>query len=156
MFPSPETTRARRRRPILPVVLAAVLAVLAGCSPSVFDLAVGDCLMDPGLDQESAEIDQVDTVDCAEELGLEAMLSVDHDAARGTDYPGDDQLHDTIGKECEKAFPAYVGIAYEESGYWISTVVPSPDSWGFGDRELLCLLGPETGTTTGAARDSGR
>jgi len=148
---SPLRPRGRHARLLVPAV---AMVALAGCATSVFALAEGDCLRDPGLGSDSAEVGDVETVECTEDHGLEVMLVAEHEADRGTDYPGDEPLHDQAYKECEKAFPDYVGIDYEDSEYWISTIVPSPDSWGTGDRDLLCLVGPETGTTTGSARDS--
>ncbi len=116
----------------------------------VFEMAVGDCLNEQTSESETVET--IPAVPCSEPHDLEAYFSYD---LTETEFPGQDAVYDLADQGCYDAFPAFVGISYEESTLGFSYYVPSPESWEAGDREVMCLIydaAPTTGTLAGAAR----
>jgi hypothetical protein len=131
--------------------LAVVALAVSACgSASVFDLAVGDCFDDP---VSGGEISSVTAVDCATPHDNEVYAVYDFD---GTEYPGSGELTATADEGCESRFEDYVGIAYLDSALFYTHLVPTEESWGTGDREIVCVLYEPneklTGSMQGAAR----
>ncbi len=140
--------------PRLPV--SAVMLVLAltsaGCSlPAAGSLAeVGDCVEISTLQGE--EIDDIPTVDCAEEH--DGQVAVSYNMPDG-DYPSEQEWQDVIGDKCVSGFEAFVGTAYEDSTLEVYDLSPTEDSWDAGDREVLCLVYLPDDTTTESFKGSG-
>ena len=66
------------------------------------------------------------------------------------------ELTSTVIPICEKAFKAYVGVAYGTSALDFAPLVPSEPGWKAGDRAYACsLVDPEQKMLTGSARGSG-
>jgi hypothetical protein len=121
---------------------------------SAFDLANGDC-----FDASGDEVDTVTVVDCESPHTYEVFAVFDHEAGTDAPYPGDDALLEYADSACQPYFEDYVGIAYDDSEYWITSVTPSQETWeGSGDREIVCALklGEAAQETTGSAEGSGR
>lgn len=138
--------------PFAAIAIAAT-AILSGCSllglESVEDMqvAVGECISDSAVSQEDeTEVGVLPTVDCAEPHDGEVYYVEDQtDEA----FPGD--LTSRANDICYEKYEAFMGVAYEESNYWISTIVPSVDTWGAGDRQIACLVvGDEGEQLTGS------
>ena len=55
-------------------------------------------------------------------------------------------------KICLQLFESFVGRPFDGSGWDFTWLGPSEQSWRSGDREVVCMLGPTSGTTTGSAR----
>jgi hypothetical protein len=123
-----------------------------GEETSVFDLEVGDCFSATG-----DQVETVDVVDCEQAHIYEVFAVFDHEAGDDEPYPGDDALLEYADSECQPHFEEYVAADYETSIYWITSVTPSADTWGDGDREIVCTLklGEEGEETTGSAEGSG-
>ena len=126
----------------------------AGEERSVFDLAAGDC-----FDASGDQVDTVTVVDCESTHIYEAFAIFDHEAGADAPYPGDEALLEYADGACQPLFEDYVGIAYADSEYWITSVTPSQQTWEESDdREIVCALklGEEAQETTGSAEGSGR
>jgi hypothetical protein len=125
-----------------------------GDETSVFDLATGDC-----FDASGDEVDTVTVIECDSAHMYEAFAIFDHEAGADAPYPGDDALLEYADSACQPYFEDYVGIAYADSEYWITSVTPSQQTWDDSDdREIVCALklGEEAQETTGSAEGTGR
>lgn len=118
-------------------------------SVSVFDAAVGDCFLAPA--EVKAELPDLQKVPCTAQHQQELYATVEYtavtaDAAQpGDTYPGDAALDTFAQGACAEQFTRYVGIAYPDSGLWMTYLLPSARSWQQGkDRAVLCFV-----TTTG-------
>jgi len=123
------------------ILLAAL--TLSGCSAisgllngegDVFSLEVGDCMNDFG---DSVDISTVPIVDCSEEHDAEVYELKDIDA---DSYPGDSAVSDEAEAICLDAYEDFVGLAYEDSLLNFSTITPTEQSWGLGDKEVVCTI----------------
>ena len=54
-------------------------------------------------------------------------------------YPGDATIKKDAAAACDSAFQSYVGIAYSQSQYTWTDVVPDSATWPSGDRGLHCV-----------------
>lgn len=125
-----------------------------GTETSVFDLASGDC-----FDASGDEVDTVTVIDCELPHTYEAFAIFDHEAGIDAPYPGDEALLEYADSACQPYFEEYVGIAYPDSQYWITSVTPSRQTWEEGDdREIVCALklGEDAEETTGSAEGTGQ
>lgn len=115
-------------------------------SVSVFDAQVGDCFVAPAdVKAQLADLTKV-PCDSPHQQELYAVVEYQEDGSDKDDpYPGEGTL-DTFAKgECAAAFGEYVGIAYPDSGMWMTYLLPSARSWQQGDdRSVQCFV-----TTTG-------
>jgi hypothetical protein len=102
---------------------------------SVFDLEVGDC-----FSVESDELTTVVVVDCEQSHEYEAFALLDHEAGEADPYQGDDALLEYGNTACQSPFQAYVGSEYEASIWYITSVLPSEETWIAGDREFVCTV----------------
>ena len=111
-------------------------------------IEAGECFDDA----EGQEIEDFDAVDCEEEHQNEVFFVYETDDA--DEFPGTAALHDTGMDRCTgEPFADDVGETYDESKFEVFTVVPSEESWGTGDREVVCALyDPEDNSETGSAR----
>jgi len=124
-----------------------------GTETSVFDLEEGDCFRASG-----DQIETVTVVDCDGTHIYEVFAVFDHEADDAAAYPGDDAILEYADSGCQPLFEDYVGIDYESSIYWITSVTPSAETWDGGDdREIVCTLklGEEGDETTGSAEGTG-
>jgi hypothetical protein len=150
-------TPARRISGAIALVLAAT--VLSGCSlldsltgggipegeSDVFTLKIGDCLNDLSAPDE---VTTIPVVDCSEPHDSEVFALTDTTVA---EFPGDQALFDELSTFCQgDVYTDFVGIPYADSMYGTSGYVPTVESWGNGDRELLCTIGDPNGQTTGS------
>ena len=105
------------------------------------DLQVGDCFDGPDglpLDGEAVSIASVDVLPCDVEHDGEVFAVVQHPAAAGAAYIGDDAIFEFGYDECQTAFEGAIGEPYEQS--FLDLVVNTPGSiWEFGDRSILCV-----------------
>jgi hypothetical protein len=100
---------------------------------AAIELAVGDCLLDPG----EGVFEEVKGVPCSQRHDFEvfhvARLS-------GGAYPTDAQFEDIAVDECLPAFAPYTGEDFETSDLWIGYFIPDATAWDSGDRTMQCYL----------------
>ncbi|MFD7688563.1 DUF4190 domain-containing protein [Streptomyces sp. NPDC059781] len=120
---------------------------------SVLALAKGECFDSPGgLEGWAADADRVS---CAREHDGEVFAVV---RLPGDRYPGDDSLTGTADERCYDLRDAYVmdgwALPATVNVYYL---VPSRESWRFGDREITCVFGDQDPrkTLTGSLRRDG-
>jgi len=136
-------------------VSVAPTASTGAAATSVFDLEVGDC-----FSVESDELTTVAVVDCEESHEYEVFALLDHEAGEADPYPGDEAMLEYGNTACQAPFQEYVGIEYEASLWFITSVFPSEGTWGAGDREIVCTLNQQDADSepiavTGSAEGSG-
>ena len=102
---------------------------------SVFDLEIGDCFRADG-----DQVESVTVVACDQPHVYEAFGIVDHEAGDDEPYPGDEAIVEYADTECQAGFEAFVGLDYESSIWYITSVTPSEETWSQGDREIICTL----------------
>ncbi len=126
-----------------------------GEETSVFDLEAGYC-----FSTESDQLETVLVVGCEQPHEYEVFALVDHPAGDSEAYPGDDVLLEYADTECRPPFEEYVDRDYETSIWYITSLTPSAETWGEGDREVVCTVNQEDAdgepvTVTGSAEGSG-
>lgn len=149
------------RRALVVASLIAVMAATASCSwvsglfhhddatkptsVTVFDAAVGDCFVAPT--EVKAELANLSKVPCDVAHQQELYAKIDYRASGSASagvpdaYPGDATLDTYANGACAQAYTSYVGIAYPDSGLWMTYLLPSARSWQQGkDRSILCFV----------------
>lgn len=113
----------------------------------VFNIQVGDCFDDAG----TGEVSELPVVPCDQPHNNEVFHSY---TIPGDTFPGD--FTAVAEEQCNPAFQSFVGVDYNSSALYMTTLEPTSGSWAEGDRELLCIIydpaGPVTGTLQGANR----
>ncbi|MGW4204582.1 DUF4190 domain-containing protein [Streptomyces sp. NPDC004726] len=121
---------------------------------AVADLNRGDCFNLPagGAPEEGDSTEEVEVVDCEEPH--EAEVSGTFELTGYRPYPGDSVLEPVVERRCEDIEFAYAMDFWEvpdtvEPSY----LVPTPDSWKLGDREVTCAFSTVEGDRiTGSVR----
>lgn len=108
-------------------------AIVDGGDLDPNDLAVGDCLLDPGEDW----FDEVRGVACSDPHDLEIYHLA---TLPGGGYPSDVQFEDAFIQYCLPAFTPYTGEAFDTSELWIGFFFPDSAAWSAGDRSMQCYL----------------
>ena len=68
---------------------------------------------------------------------------------------GDEEILEYADTECQVPFEDFIGLSYEESQWFITSVTPSQETWDTGDREIVCTVNLEDGSeVTGSAEGS--
>jgi hypothetical protein len=131
--PSAASIRPSAHASVAPT--ASTGTAIGGEETSVFDLEVGDC-----FSVESEELTTVAVVDCEQSHEYEVFALLDHEAGEADPYPGDEAMLEYGNTACQAPFQEYVGTEYEASIWFITSVFPSEETWGAGDREIVCTL----------------
>jgi hypothetical protein len=101
----------------------------------VFSIKVGDCLNDADVQGETTT---TPIVPCSKEHDSEAFQ---HFILDDGDYPGDDAIEQAGESDCGgQAFTDFIGVASDSSVIGYSYYYPTKDSWGNGDREIMCTV----------------
>ena len=142
------------RRLAAGVLLTAALAAVSACGgeTSVLNLEVGQCVNT----EAEGEVSSVPVVDCAETHNGE-IFSLPQ--LPDGDFPGDESVRQSANELCAgQDFQTYVGKTYQESAIYFSALTPTTETWGDGDREIVCILtADETGSqSTGSLRGANR
>jgi Septum formation len=150
-------------RVLSPLALALLLAACGGNDGSatgpeaagaedidVFELAVGDCV----IDETQGEISETTKVPCSTPHLSEVYHLFDLPAGA---FPEAEALSTAVEQGCLAAFEPYVGLDYESSEYVFSWLEPTPESWANGDREVVCMLATQDDSKiTGSLRNAKR
>jgi hypothetical protein len=154
------TAPARRllTRALAVTAIAAAGIVLSGCSllnqvtnttqrdddgnvtatnsdADVFSIKVGDCLNDADV---TGETSTTPIVPCSKPHDSEAFQ---HFILDDGDYPGDDAVEQKGEEDCGgTAFTQFIGVPSDSSTIAYSYYYPTEESWGNGDREIMCTV----------------
>ena len=121
-----------------------------GEETSVFDLEEGDCFGAAG-----DQVETVTVVDCEDPHIYEVFSLFDYEGD-GDEYPGEETIQASADEGCDTDFEEFVGIDYQSSRWFITSVTPSEQTWADGDREIVCTLNLEDlSEVTGSAEGSG-
>lgn len=174
MHMHPNTTRRATRiiaRSTAVAGVAALAAGLAGCgsvqsllggperdeetnqvveegTESVFDMQVGDCLNEPGAEDQ---ITDVTIVPCSEPHDYEYYFEGDV-SDLGEEWPGEDAIGEAGDEVCYGAFEDFIGTPYEESEIYYQFYWPSEQGWEQGDHVINCLVFEVEDMATGAPK----
>jgi hypothetical protein len=161
--PPPEPPVEPRKRPwrVVGLVLAALLVIVLAAiallalfgqaerdeegaitdpgNLDALELRVGDCFDEPSgrTPDEVSQIFNVDAKPCSEPHDFEVFHSYELTAA---ELPSDAAVASEADERCREAFETYVGSSYEESDLDFVYLWPTSDSWGAGDRTVMCAL----------------
>jgi hypothetical protein len=173
----PTTTTSRPVIRALAIAALAVAAVtLSGCSvlntitnttprdasgtptaandnADVFSIKVGDCLNDATA---SGTVTTAPIVPCTQPHDSEAYKSITIPGGTAAAFPGEDAVKAQADQGCADAFPAFIGIKYDDSNLSISYYFPTSDSWKNGDRAILCTVYDDGKKTTGTLKNAQR
>ncbi|MBO1753103.1 septum formation family protein [Actinotalea sp. BY-33] len=139
-------------RPAAVASAALLLVGLSGCSESVFDLEVGDCMNSPDVADE--ELSSVSTVPCDEPHDAEAYAAMMFEDG---DFPGLQGVVSASEAYCLDEFETFIGLPYDASELGVTSIYPTQDSWDrLDDREVLCLVIDEQGDVTGSLEGAQR
>lgn len=119
----------------------------------VFSLEVGDCLAQSDEVDESDEVSTVPVVPCTQEHDGQIYAATD---LPDGDFPGTESVRDQADDLCAGKFDAFVGLSYDESVLDFYPFYPTEESWGGGDREVLCVAFDPAGPVTGPLENAGR
>jgi hypothetical protein len=143
----------RAHRMAVPALMLA--AVMTGCSllnVGTPTAAEGDCF---NTDSDGSQVAGIDVKPCDESHVYEAYAVFDYPAEDGDGYPGDEEMSSYADDQCTARFTDYVGVDYDTSAWYSTSITPSEDTWGAGDREVICALHTEDEAgVTGSARGS--
>jgi hypothetical protein len=121
---------------------------------SVQDLRVGDCFELSGdlTTVDQAEVGSVRAIPCEEPHVYEVYVVSEY-PANETPSAIDEPYSDWELAQCLDGFEAYVGIDFDSSRWYFSTLTPTDESWDQGDRAIQCFLHNENETSvTGSAQ----
>ncbi|MGW0333852.1 DUF4190 domain-containing protein [Streptomyces sp. NPDC003011] len=100
-------------------------------------LTRGECFDAPGGLEGS--LYDLDEVSCAGEHDGEVFAVVRLPGGR---FPGDDEVTATAEDECHALRSSYAMDAWAvPEGVDVYYILPSAESWGYGDREIICAFG---------------
>jgi hypothetical protein len=104
-------------------------------------LQVGDCLTGANLnlDLSTPWPKLSEAVPCSQDHTAEVFYANNHHWPKNGPYPGDATIKKDATAECNSAFQSYVGIAYSQSHYTWTDIVPDASTWPGGDRGLHCV-----------------
>ena len=146
----------RTLRPVAAIAVPLCAAsVLAGCSlfggEDVFTLEVGDCMESTNLE---TTLETVPVIDCGEPHESEVYAAFQLDDGS---FPGTQAITAEAEGLCLEAFEEFVGLAYNDSELFATTMTPTEDSWNrLKDREVLCIIVDSEADVTGTLRNANR
>ena len=104
-------------------------------------LQVGDCLTGSDLDlnTDNPWPKQSLAVPCTQGHTAEVFYANNNFWPKNGSYPGNSAISKAGTTACDNAFKAYVGIAYSDSQYTWTNIIPDATTWPGGDRALHCV-----------------
>ncbi|HYF46840.1 MAG TPA: septum formation family protein [Acidimicrobiales bacterium] len=111
------------------------------------DLAAAD--LEPGLCIEDAdeitgaqvnEITRTRSIPCRLEHEAEVYLRTNLPGDASVEFPGVGELRREAQAACREGFEGFVGVRWTRSELEIAALWPSPQSWPYGDRAVVCVL----------------
>lgn len=99
-----------------------------------FTMRVGDCVQVPAEEM----VESMEAVPCAEPH--DAQVFAKFDVADAPEY-GQSRVDDEAGQGCYERWSSAIGTVYEEDAELdIQLLTPTSESWGEGDREVVCMV----------------
>jgi hypothetical protein len=137
--------------------------IVAESDTNSFALVPGDCTLalappeqaDAAASGESFDVQEVTAIPCKDEHIFEAYAVT---TLPDGEYLGESWAIDAADEFCTAEFGDFVGLAYEESELWFTSLYPTKEGWTWmDDRQILCFIStadeaPSTGTLAGAKR----
>ncbi len=144
------------RRPRVLTTAAAVGLVvlsLSGCGllGQSVSAEIGECMDYAALEEQmngaaEGEITELPTLECSTAHNAEVVHTFE--VPEG-DWPGMSAIDDAISANCLPAFESYVGEPFAEAeNFDMFLLTPTEQSWGQGDREVICIAYTLDGSTT--------
>ncbi len=93
-------------------------------------------------------------VDCTQPHQYEVIAVLDVPFASG--WPGDTELVATSKRLCPDSYATFVGLAYEVSVLEMGWILPNPEEWDRGRRQIACVVFDPAGPMTATAQASAR
>jgi hypothetical protein len=118
--------------PVVGIVLVVGFLLSQG-QRDLQNLAPGDCFDTADADT----ITEIDAGPCNEPHEYEAFHVT---TVAGETFPSDAQFEEAFTSQCLPAFESYVGVSYQDSQIFATMITPSEESWGDGDRSVVCIL----------------
>lgn len=115
----------------------------------IFAIEVGDCTGELA----TGDLSELDAVPCSDPHTSEAYAAQDLDDG---DFPGDTEVQSQADEFCSTSFETFVGLPYDDSELFLTSLTPTEESWAQGDQEILCLVYDEAAQTTGTLKDANR
>lgn len=150
------------RVPLAAAALAAAALCLSGCvlgtgappsaTPAPTSTTTPLTSVEAGECFDPATPDAVTLVDCAGRHRYEVFATL---LVPDAEYPAG-TLKDSSVARCQDAFADFIGVEFAASRIRLRVVMPSEDTWDEGDREVLCIVGDPSGSTTGTLANSAR
>ena len=107
----------------------------------LYQLRAGDCLTGANLNLNLAtpwpKLSLA--VPCSQGHTAEVFYANNYYWPKNDAYPGDATIKKDATAGCDGAFRSYVGIAYSQSQYTWTDIVPDSATWPSGDRGLHCV-----------------
>ena len=155
--------RARRRAAIILGSLAALILIVvvvaiegsrgpSGKPLSFNQLRVGDCLSGYGLNFTQSFPLTFYAVPCRQQHVAEVFFKDSGFWPSSGAWPGSGAITSQASAECDRAFTAYDGVSFAQSGSITDAFTnPSSSSWRSGDRSLTCMAWKDTSADPGGA-----
>lgn len=123
---------------------------------------VGDCLTGTNMELNTSNPwpNLTSTVPCNRPHTAEVFFADNTFWPRNISFPGPVAIAKDGSATCNGAFLSYVGIAYPESMFTWTNIIPDASTWPSGDRGLHCIAyysthgQPAGATMTGSIRGS--
>lgn len=120
--------------------------------PALVDAPVGEC-----LDARPDERGSYAAVPCDGPHDVEVSAIVAVPASADSRHPGHEPLDFLGAAACRLAFTAYVGQDYWRSELDYRALLPGPEMWESGSRDIVCLIRSlDAEALMGSVRDSRR
>lgn len=121
-------------------------------SGTPFALKSGDCFNSGnsgGLEGDTYEADKV-PCERAHDGEVYGTFELDDEDT----YPGESAIDAIAEPKCAALQRSYLGSTTLPGDVYTYYYLPTSQSWAFGDREVACLFGKDSGKLTGSLRDS--
>jgi Septum formation len=125
-------------------------------------LQVGDCLNGANMELNTSNPwpKRTSAVPCSQPHTAEVFFADNTFWPKGTSFPGSAAIAKNGSATCNSAFLSYIGIAFPESMFTWTNIIPDASTWPSGDRGLHCIAyystheQPAGATMTGSIRGS--
>jgi Septum formation len=125
-------------------------------------LQVGDCLTGANMKLNTSNPwpKRTSAVPCSQPHTAEVFFADNAFWPKGTSFPGSAAIATDGSAACNGAFLSYIGIAFPQSMFTWTNIIPDASTWPSGDRGLHCIAyysthsQPAGATMTGSIRGS--